>query len=126
MIDAELRDRIAELEEENRQLREALLPSKNPFKGRFGLPLQLAVILSLLYHRNIASYAALEQVMNDNSHWAKDGEFGGFQNRVKVAICKLRNILYEYDIEIKTIRSVGYSLDLANKDKLNKLIGDQR
>jgi hypothetical protein len=126
MTEAELRDRIAELEEENRQLREALMPSNNPFKGKLGLPLQLAVILSLLYHRSVASYAALEQVMNDNSHLAKDSDLGGFQNRVKVAVCKLRAILDQHDIEIRTIRAVGYSLDPANKAKLNKLIGDQR
>lgn len=122
MDEPQLRDRISYLEEENRQLREALNPAVNPFAGKLGLPRQQAALLNLLYSRSFATHAALEGVMAQCSRQGSVDKAHDFQNRVKVAICKLRSVIDPLGVQIITVPTQGYSIDAANKDKLSKLL----
>lgn len=119
-----LRDRISYLEEENRQLKEALMPSDNPFYGCFGLSPQGSVVLNAIYKNNgELSAERLDQLMVVYAKENRGEDIYLSYERGRVAICKLRKALKPYGIEIKNIPSVGYWMDKKSKAKLTKLMG---
>jgi len=119
---APLRERIAILEEELRQLREAMAPAGNPFLRV--LPRQHAALLMGLYSRRTATFAYLDAIGAETGQLRRgDGEDYAY-HRVKIAMHKLRKKLREHGIEVSVIRGVGYYLDDENKAKVAKLTGE--
>ena len=116
----QLRDCIAELKEEIRQLRADMVQTDDTFAGI--LTRQQITLLNGIYNRKVADYPYIDQVM------AGDGNFnrGDGQDleklRSKVAIYNLRKRLAPYGIEISTWRGIGYYLDDENKTKLKQLM----
>jgi hypothetical protein len=115
-----LRDRIAELEEELRQLREDTVKVDWLLLGN--LSKQQSALLAAISKLGVAPYRHLDHVSEDHG---KYNRYEGERHqtlRTKVAVCKLRQKLRPYDIEIKTIRGVGYHIDDENKAKLRALM----
>ena len=113
-------DRIAELEEELRQLRADLAQASAAFVGVLS-PQQSALLMGI-YGRPMASYAYLDHITEDHGKYNRyEGEMHQTL-RTKVAVWKLRQRLNPYGIEIKTWRGVGYYLDDENKAKLKELM----
>ena len=116
----QLRDRIATLEEEVRQLREDTVE----VDGRLATILsrqQLALLLAI-NKRPMATYSYLDHVSEDHGKYNRyEGEMHQTL-RTKVAVWKLRQRLKPHGIEIKTWRGVGYYLDDENKAKLKTLM----
>jgi len=124
MTDAEtirkLRDRIADLEEEIRQLREDTVYVDSTFAAI--LTKQHAALLMGIYKRDIAPFAYLDNITEE---YGKYNRYEGKRHqslRTKVAVWKMRKALKPYGIEIKTWRGVGYYLDDENKAKLKQLM----
>jgi hypothetical protein len=117
---AYLRERIAVLEEELRQLRDALAPGDNPFLRVFSR--QHAALLWGLYSRRTATYALLDAIGAETGHLGRGEGEDYAHHRVKVAMHKLRKKLREHGIEISVIRGVGYFLDDENRTKVEKLM----
>lgn len=122
-IEHELREKIALLEEENIQLRKALMPLENPFV-KLDLTPQQRALLNALYIREVASHEYVERVL---SEWAQmdrgDPCDGDMYSRVKVAIFKLRKRMKPHGVEIRTIHSTGYFIDGEGKARLKEIIG---
>ena len=116
----ELRDRIAELEEEVRQLREDTVHVNGTLAAILSRQ-QLALLLAI-NKRPMATYSYLDHVSEDHGKYnSYEGQM--YQTlRTKVAVWKLRQRLKPYGIEIKTWRGVGYYLDDENKLKLKELM----
>ena len=113
-------DRIAELEEELRQLRADLAQASAAFVGVLS-PQQSALLMGI-YGRPMASYAYLDHITEDHGKYNRyEGEMHQTL-RTKVAVWKLRQRLKPYGIEIRTWRGVGYYLDDENKAKLQALM----
>ena len=116
----QLRDRIATLEEEVRQLRADMLPTDDTFAGI--LTRQQVALLMGIISRKVASYEYIEQVLAQKGYSSR-GDTGELQQlRSKVSIYKLRKRLKPYGIEIKTWPNIGYYLDDENKAKLKQLM----
>jgi hypothetical protein len=116
----ELREQVAELKEELRQLRDDMLPTDNTFAGV--LTRQQVALLRSIQDRNFASYPYIDQVLAGQGNFGRgDGEETE-KLRSKVSIYNLRQRLKPYGIEIKTWRGVGYYLDDENKAKLKQLM----
>ena len=116
----QLRNRIEELEEENRQLREDMRQPENPFIKI--LSRQQAALLMGIYKRQPATYAYLDNLTEEHGKYNRyEGEMH-ITLRTKVAVWKLRNVLRSCDIEINVLRGVGYYLDDENKSKLKQLM----
>ena len=116
----ELRERIAELEEEVRQLRTDMIPTDATFLGV--LSKQELTILMGIYSRPIADYAYLDRITEQSDKYSRYTDVDHEDLRVRVSIWKLRKKMREYGIEIKTWRGVGYYLDDENKAKLKQLM----
>lgn len=115
-----LRDQIAELEEELRQLREDTVKVDWLLLGN--LSKQQSALLVAISRLNIAPYGYLDHVSEDHGKYNRyEGQMHQTL-RTKVAVWKLRQKLLPYDIEIKTYRGVGYYLDDENKAKLKTLM----
>lgn len=115
-----LYERIAVLEEELRQLREAIAPGDNPFLHM--LARQHSALLWGLYSKRTATYAYLDAIGSETGHLDRgEGEDYAY-HRVKVAMHKLRKKLREHGIEVCTIRGVGYYLDDENRSKVEMLM----
>jgi len=120
---APLRERIAILEEELRQLREALVPLDNPFLHLFAR--QHAALLLGIYSKRTATYAYLDMIGAETGRLGRgEGEDYAY-HRVKIAMHKLRKKLRGYGIEVSTIRGVGYYLDDENRTKVEMLMGEK-
>ena len=116
----QLRNRIAELEEEVRQLREETAHVDSTFAAI--LSKQHAALLMGIYKRHVAPFAYLDNITEDHGKYNRyEGEMHQTL-RTKVAVWKLRQRLKPYGIEIKTWRGVGYYLDDENKAKLRQLM----
>jgi hypothetical protein len=115
-----LRDRIEELEEELRQLREAIAPADNPFLRVMSR--QHASLLMGLYSRRTATYALLDAIGSETGRLGRGEGEDYAHHRVKVAMHKLRKKLREHDIEFYTVTGIGYYLDDDNRAKLEKLM----
>ena len=116
----DLRDRIAELEEEVRQLREDTVHVDGTLAAILSRQ-QLALLLAI-NKRPMATYSYLDHVSEDHGKYNRyEGEMHQTL-RTKVAVWNLRQRLKPYGIEIKTWRGVGYYLDDENKAKLKALM----
>jgi DNA-binding response OmpR family regulator len=116
----QLRNRIEELEEEVRQLREDMGHGDSAFVDILSRQ-QLALLLAI-NKRPMATYAYLDHVSEDHGKYNRyEGEMHQTL-RTKVAVWKLRQRLKPHGIEIKTWRGVGYYLDDADKAKLKQLM----
>lgn len=102
---ARLRDRVAELEEENRQLREALAPAElivSPLDG-VHMPRQMAILFACLRKRGVASKRQLCT--------AAFGVGGGQDPKgIHVYIYKLRQVVEPLGFRIETVWGQGYRL----------------
>jgi biotin operon repressor len=116
----ELREHIATLEEEVRQLREDTVQVDSTFAAI--LTKQHAAILMGIYRRDVASFAYLDNITEEHGKYNRyEGEMHQTL-RTKVAVWKIRQRLKPYGIEIKTWKGVGYYLDDENRIKLQKLM----
>ena len=116
----QLRDRIAELEEENRQLRVDMLPTCAAFLD-FLTKHQMKLLLGI-YSRPIADYAYLDRITEDSDKYSRYTDINHESLRARVAIWKLRQKMKERGIRIRTWRGIGYYLDEENKSKLKQLM----
>jgi hypothetical protein len=116
----QLRDRIAELEEEVRQLRADMTPTNATFLGI--LSKNQIKILFGIYSRPIADYAYLDRITEQGDRYNRYTDINHEALRNRVSIWKLRQKMREYGIEIKTWRGIGYYLDDENKAKLKQLM----
>jgi biotin operon repressor len=116
----ELRDRIAELEEEIRQLRTDMIPTDATFLGV--LSKQELTILMGIYSRPIADYAYLDRITEQGDRYSRYTDINHELLRSRVSVWKLRKKMRMLGIEIKTWRGIGYYLDDENKAKLKQLM----
>jgi DNA-binding response OmpR family regulator len=116
----QLRDRIAELEEEVRQLREDMVQTNATFL-HFLSKNQMKLLMGL-YSRKIADYAYLDRITEQSDRYNRYTDINHEALRNRVSIWKLRQKMGEYGIEIKTWRGIGYYLDEENKAKLKELM----
>jgi len=116
----ELRDRIAELEEEIRQLRAEMIPIDATFLGF--LSKNETTLLMGIYSRPIADYAYLDRITEQSDKYNRYTDVEHEDLRVRVSIWKLRKKMRMRGIEIKTWRGFGYYLDDENKAKLKQLM----
>jgi len=115
-----LRDRIAELEEELRQLREDTVKVDWLLLGN--LSKQQSTLLVAISRLDIAPYDYLDHVSEDHGKYNRyEGQMHQTL-RTKVAVWKLRQKLRPYGINIKTHRGMGYSMDDESKAKLRALM----
>lgn len=117
-----LRERIAHLEEELRQLKEDIKPSRNPFIGRLGLTLQLAEIVHALHRSDKCSQALLDRVTEASGHGERGTDDGLVCNRTKVALSKIRKCLSPYGVKVRTIWGFGYAMSDEDKRKLTAIL----
>jgi DNA-binding response OmpR family regulator len=100
-----LHERVEQLEEENRQLREALAPSKfavSPLPGIY-LPKKVAMLFScLLAHGSVSKAKAYAAIYGF--------DYDCEPRVVDVYICKLRKQLQPHGWSIRTIHGQGYEL----------------
>lgn len=116
----QLRKRINFLEEELRQLREDLVPVKNPFWHLFSY--QHSALLLGIYSKRLATYAFLDAICSQSGHINRGEGEDYARRRVKVALHKLKKKLREHGIEVCTRRGLGYYLNDENRAKLEKLM----
>ena len=116
----ELRERIAELEEEVRQLREDMVATDAAFL-RFLSKNQMKLLMGI-YSRPVADYAYLDRITEQGDKYSRYTDINHEALRNRVSIWKLRQKMREYGIEIKTWRGIGYYLDDENKAKLKALM----
>jgi hypothetical protein len=116
----ELRDRIAELEEEIRQLRAEMVPIDATFLGF--LSKNETTLLMGIYSRPIADYAYLDRITEQGDRYNRYTDVKHEDLRVRVSVWKLRKKMRMRGIEIKTWRGFGYYLDEENKAKLKQLM----
>ena len=113
-------DRIAELEEEVRQLRADMVPTDATFLN-FLSKNQMKILLGI-YSRPVADYAYLDRITEQSDRYNRYTDINHEALRNRVSIWKLRQKMREYGIEIKTWRGIGYYLDDENKVKLKQLM----
>ena len=116
----QLRDRIAELEEEIRQIRNDMLQDSNAFTRI--LSKQQSALLAAICKRPTANYAYLDNV---TEHFGLYNRYEGEMHitlRTRVAVWKLRKKLKQYGIEVQILRGTGYYIDDENREKLKKLM----
>ena len=116
----ELREQVAELKEELRQLRDDTVHVDSTFAAI--LTKQHAALLMGIYKRDVAPFAYLDAITEEHGKYNRyEGQMHQTL-RTKVAVWKMRQRLKPYGIEIKTWRGVGYYLDDENKAKLKQLM----
>ena len=116
----QLRDRIAELEEEVRQLREDMVQTNAAFL-HFLSKNQMKLLMGI-YSRPVADYAYLDRITEESDKYSRYTDINHEALRNRVSIWKLRQKMREYGIEIKTWRGIGYYLDDEGKAKLKELM----
>ena len=115
----QLRERIAELEEEIRQLRADMVPTNATFLG-FLSKNEMKILLGI-YSRPVADYAYLDRITEQGDRYNRYTDVNHEDLRVRVSVWKLRKKMRARGIEIKTWRGIGYYLDEENKAKLKQL-----
>ena len=115
-----LRNRIAELEEEVRQLREDMAQTDATFL-HFLSKNQMKLLMGI-YSRKVADYAYLDRITEQGDSYNRYTDIDHESLRNRVSIWKLRKKMREHGIEIKTWRGIGYYLDDENKAKLRDLL----
>jgi DNA-binding response OmpR family regulator len=119
----QLQDRIAELEEEVRQLREDMVATDATFL-HFLSKNQMKLLMGI-YSRKVADYAYLDRLTEQSDRYSRYTDIDHEALRNRVSIWKLRQKMREYGIEIKTWRGIGYYLDDENKAKLKALMEEK-
>lgn len=117
---AHLYERIAELEEEVRQLRESMV--QTDFGFLHFLSKNQMKILMAIYSRPVAHYDYLDRITEEGDKYSRYTDINHEALRNRVSVWKLRQKMREHGIEIKTWRGVGYYLDDENKAKLKQLM----
>ena len=119
-----LRERVDELEEELRQLREKIAPEANPFLGKFGLSRQLAAVLLCLYRNKMVTFPMMEAVTEKYAReiFDRKDDDGHVSTRARVAVCKVRQRLAKHGITFKTVWGIGYAMEPEEKVKLEYLL----
>ena len=115
-----LKNRIAELEEETRQLREDMVATDATFLG-FLSKNEMKILLGI-YSRPVADYAYLDRITENSDKYNRYTDVNHEDLRVRVSVWKLRKKMRQHGIEIKTWRGIGYYLDDENKAKLKALM----
>ena len=115
-----LRNRIAELEEEIRQLRDDMVQTNAAFL-HFLSKNQMKLLMGI-YSRKVADYAYLDRITEQGDKYSRYTDINHEALRNRVSIWKLRKKMREHGIEIKTWRGIGYYLDDENKAKLKRLM----
>ena len=115
-----MRNRIAELEEEIRQLRTDMIPTDATFLD-FLSKHQMKLLLGI-YTRPVADYAYLDRITEQGDRYNRYTDVNHEDLRVRVSVWKLRKKMRARGIEIKTWRGIGYYLDDENKAKLKQLM----
>lgn len=116
----QLRDRIAELEEEVRQLREDMAQADLGFL-HFLSKNQMKILMAI-YSRPVANYDYLDRITEQGDRYNRYTDVNHEDLRVRVSIWKLRQKMRQRGIKIKTWRGIGYYLDDENKAKLRALM----
>ena len=116
----QLRERIAELEEEIRQLRADMVQTNATFLHCLSQN-QMKILMGL-YSRPVADYAYLDRITENGDKYSRYTDINHEALRNRVSVWKLRQKMREYGIEIKTWRGIGYYLDDENKAKLKALM----
>ena len=115
-----LLDRIAELEEEIRQLREDMVQTNSTFL-HFLSKNQVKLLMGI-YNRPVADYAYLDRITEQGDRYNRYTDINHEALRVRVSIWKLRQKMRQRGVEIRTWRGIGYYLDDENKAKLKQLM----
>ena len=118
-----LRNRIAELEEEIRQLRADMAQTNAGFM-HFLSKNQMKLLMGI-YSRKVADYAYLDRITEDGDKYSRYTDINHEALRNRVSIWKLRQKMRQHGIEIKTSWGVGYYMDDENKAKLKALIEEK-
>ena len=117
-----LRERIEELEEELRQIKEGICPPSNPFIGKMRMTLQLASLLWVLYKTpGVVTIGRLNVITREYGH-RKPGDGSNTSNCTKVRITHLRHKLKRYGVKINNVWGVGYTINPEDKAKLKKVM----
>lgn len=118
-----LRKRIDYLEEENRQLRDIIMPHDNPFLGRFKLSPQQATIINALY-KNSGELPAkrLDQLMLEFAREHRGEVLSLCYGRARVAVSHTRRKLKPYGIDIVHHTGFGYRISQEAKQKLKDML----
>lgn len=116
----DLRERIVELEEEVRQLREDMVATDATFLHL--LSKNQVKLLMGIYSRPVADYAYLDRITEQGDRYNRYTDINHESLRARVSVWKLRKKMRMLGIEIKTWRGVGYYLDDENKAKLKALM----
>jgi DNA-binding response OmpR family regulator len=116
----QLRDRIAELEEEVRQLRESMVQTDLGFL-HFLSKNQMKILMAI-YSRPVANYDYLDRITEEGDRYNRYTDINHEALRNRVSVWKLRQKMREHGIEIKTWRGIGYYMDDENKAKLKQLM----
>lgn len=114
-----MKERIEELEEENRQLRALLTPR---LADHIDIPLTASqrAILDVIVAHPFASY---EMLLSALEHLIPHGE--RLESIVKVHMHRLRAKLKPFDVRIRVVYTEGYYMSPEDKAKLPRL-GDTR
>ena len=119
--EAGLKAKIAELEEELREMRKDTTGIQPEFL--LLVSRQQAALLTAILKRQIAPYSYLDYVAEEYGTYNRyEGEMHQ-SIRTRVAVWKLRRTLAKYGITINLRKGVGYYVDAANRAKLQKLQG---
>lgn len=116
----QLRERIAELEEEIRQLRTDMAPTDATFLG-FLTKNEMTLLMGI-YGRPIADYAYLDRITEVGDKYSRYTDVDHEALRGRVSVWKLRKKMRMRGIEIKNWRSIGYYMDDENKAKLKEMM----
>lgn len=114
MNERALRERIAELEEENRQLKEALKPTLAWPSDIHNAPERIVLSMLLARSPNIVAHDRL---------MAHAFDVDQAEQNIRAVVWRLRKKLAPLDIEIKNARGEGYYLDAASAIRARKLLG---
>jgi two-component system cell cycle response regulator CtrA len=111
---------VVALENENEDLRirvrelEEIFGFTNPVPLVFGLTGAESTVLGILVQRDMATLAQLMAALMRN----RLEQDGPTPDIVKVYICKIREKLKRFGIEIDTVWGRGYTISRSNKDKI--------
>lgn len=113
-----LQDRIDELEEENRQLREALCPSSDvvALMHLFGIRQHEAKILAVMLRHDVASNSAIDCALYGD----RPGDWPD-QNTHKVHVCRIRKAVPDW-ARPQNVWGIGYRLMPGARQRIREMI----
>lgn len=117
-----LRERIERLEEENRQLREMMLPPDNPFYGRLQLSPQMADLVCAFWKHGKMSFEMADTVLSLHKWETRGEDDAACHNRMSVVLCRVRQRLGAHGIKIGNLRGWGFEMSDADREKLISLV----